>query len=69
MIGHITVLPSQATGSQSYGYGDLTNFYILVSGRELIAFSALGVIVLVGLLLVFSRTDRKHEQNIGLDPN
>ena len=69
MIGHITVLPSQATGSQSYGYGDLTNFYILVSGRELIAFSALGLIALVGLLLVFSRTDRKHEQNTGLDPN
>ena len=65
MIEHITVLPSQASGSQSYGYGDLTNFYILVTGRELVALSALGLIVLVGLLLVDSRTNRKHQQNTG----
>lgn len=63
MIGHITVLPSGTSEPQSYGYGDLTNFSIVVSGRDMVAFSALGLIVLVGVLLVFSRPKGKREQN------
>jgi copper-containing nitrite reductase len=59
MKGHITVVPSQTSGSQSYGYGDMTNFYILLTGREVIGLSAFGVIVLVGLAMVISR---KKEQ-------
>ena len=55
MRGHITVLPSQTSTPQSYGYGDLTNFYILLTGRDLITLSAFGVIILVGIALVFSR--------------
>lgn len=65
MRGHITVLPSQASTSQSYGYGDMANFYILVTGKELIAFSAFGLVVLVGLLVVVSRGTKKHEPNTG----
>jgi len=55
MRGHITVVPSQTSGSQSYGYGDLTNFYIVLTGKEVIGLSAFGVIVLVGLAMIFSR--------------
>ena len=55
MRGHITVVPSQTSGPQSYGYGDLTNFYILLTGKEVIGLSAFGVIVLVGLAMIFSR--------------
>jgi nitrite reductase (NO-forming) len=62
MTGHITVLPSASAGPQSYDYGDLSNFYIVVTGKELIGLSAFGLIVLVGMMLVFSRASRKHEQ-------
>jgi nitrite reductase (NO-forming) len=56
MRGHITVLPAQTSGSsQSYGYGDLTNFYILLTGREIVALGAFGVIALVGIAMIFSR--------------
>jgi hypothetical protein len=56
MRGQIIVLPAQTSGSsQSYGYGDLTNFYVLLTGREIIALCAFGVIILVGIMLVFSR--------------
>jgi len=55
MRGHITVLPSQTGESQSYGYGDMSNFYIVLTGREVIGLSAFGVIVLVALAVAFSR--------------
>ncbi|HUO41338.1 MAG TPA: copper-containing nitrite reductase [Methylomirabilota bacterium] len=55
MRAHITVVPSQAGGSQSYGYGDMSNFYILLTGREVIGLSAFGVIILVALAVAFSR--------------
>ena len=63
MKGHITVLPSQASTSQSYGYGDMANFYILVTGKELIAISAFGLIVLVALLVAVSHTSKRHEED------
>lgn len=62
MIAHVTVTPSTAGGSQSYGYGDLSNFYLVVTGRELIALGALGLVVLVGVALVFSRAGRRGEK-------
>jgi plastocyanin len=55
MRGHITVLPAQTSESQSFGYGDLTNFYFLLTGRELVALGAFGVMILVGLTIVLSR--------------
>ena len=58
MRGHITVQPAQSSASQSYGYGDMSNFYILLTGREVIGLSALGVVVLLALVVAFSR---KHE--------
>lgn len=63
MRGHITVTPSGTSGSQSYGYGSLTNFYVILTGKELIALSALGLILLVGMMIVFSKTNRKPEEN------
>jgi copper-containing nitrite reductase len=63
MRGHITVLPSGTSNRQSYGYGDLSNFSILLTGRELIALSAFGIVVLVGIMLVFARKTNKTEQD------
>ena len=60
MTGHITVLP-QTGESQSYGYGDLTNFYVVLTGRDLIGLSAFGLIILVGAMLIISHTNRRPD--------
>ena len=60
MTGHISVQPSGTNASQSYGYGDLSNFYVVLTGRELLGLSAFGIIVLVSLMLVLTRTARKE---------
>ena len=62
MRGHVTVLPSSSGGTQSYGYGNLSNFYVVLTGRDLIALSAFGLVILVAVMLVFSKTNRKPEQ-------
>ena len=63
MTGHVTVLPSATTSAeQSSGYGDLTNFSLVVTGRDLVAFSAFALVVLVALMLVFTRGNRKEQQ-------
>lgn len=62
MTGHITVLPSNPTGQQPAGYGDLTNFSITFTGKDVVAFGALGMVVLVALMLVFARSSRKQDQ-------
>ena len=59
MRGHVTVTPG---GSQSYGYGSLTNFYIILTGKELIGLGAFALIVFVGMVLVFTKSNRKPEQ-------
>jgi nitrite reductase (NO-forming) len=64
MRGHISVVPSGTGGPQSYGYGDLSNFYVVLTGRELIALSAFGLIVLVAIMLVFARANKKEQQNV-----
>jgi copper-containing nitrite reductase len=62
MIGHITVQPSAAaTTQQSQGYGDLTNFSLVVTGKDLIALSAFGLIVLVAIMLVFARSGKRAQ--------
>ncbi len=60
MVGHITVTPaSGSNSSQAPGYGDLTNFTITFTGRDLVGLSAVGIIVLVALLLIFARPGKK----------
>jgi plastocyanin len=60
MRGRVTVT---AGGPQSYGYGSLTNFYIILTGKELIGLGAFALIVLVGMMIVFTKSNRKPEQN------
>jgi nitrite reductase (NO-forming) len=55
MRGHVSVLPIATSSSQSFGYGDLSNFYMVLTGRELLAIGAFGIVVLVVAILVFSR--------------
>lgn len=63
MTGHVTVLPSATTSApQSLGYGDLTNFSVLVTGRDLVAFSAFALVVLVAIMLVFTKGSMKKQQ-------
>ncbi|HUK28931.1 MAG TPA: copper-containing nitrite reductase [Candidatus Acidoferrales bacterium] len=66
MIGHITVTAASGSNvsstAQGSGYGDLTNFTITLGGRDIVSLLAIGVVVLVGLMLVFARP-RKSEAN------
>lgn len=60
MIGHITVVSTAGSNaSQGSGYGDLTNFTITLTGRDLVGLSAFGIVALVGLMIAFSRSGRK----------
>jgi hypothetical protein len=65
MVGHIAVTPASgssvaANTTTGLGYGNLTNFTITLSGSDIVAFSAVGVVILVALMLVFTRTGRKE---------
>jgi hypothetical protein len=61
MIGHITITAaSGSNSSQGPGYGDLTNFTLTLSGKDLVALSAVGIVVLVSLMLIFARSGRKE---------
>jgi len=62
MTGHVTVLPAATGAQQSQGYGDLTNFSIVVTGRDLISLSAFAVVILVAVMLIFARAGRKAKQ-------
>jgi len=69
MKGRIIVLPAgESNAQQSLGYGGLTNFVIVLTGRDVIAITALGVVALVALLMIFTRSGRKshkeHYQSI-----
>jgi plastocyanin len=61
MRGHITVVPAGTptgtTGQQPSNPGDLNNPYVVLTGNELLALCALGIVVLVGIMLVVSRID------------
>jgi plastocyanin len=64
MIGHITVTSVAGSNtsniSQGSGYGDLTNFTVTLRGRDIVALGALGIVILVGLMLVFARPQRRQ---------
>jgi plastocyanin len=63
MIGHVTVgSASGSNPSQGAGYGDLTNFTMTLSGRDVVALSAVGLVILVALMLLFARP-RKSERD------
>jgi len=61
MTGQVTVLPSVSAAQQSQGYGDLTNFSIVVTGRDLIGLSAFAVVILVAIMLIFARAGKKQQ--------
>jgi plastocyanin len=59
MIGYVTVTSaSGSNATQSPGYGQLTNFSITSGGSGIVALSAVGIVILVGLMLVFARPRR-----------
>ena len=65
MTGQITVLPAAGSNaSQGYGYGDMTNFEITLTltGKDLLGIGAFGIVVLVSLMAVFSRSGRKEDE-------
>jgi len=66
MTGQITVTPATASGSnstqQSYGYGDMTNFEIVLTGKDILAITAFGIIVLAALMVAISRSGGGEEK-------
>jgi nitrite reductase (NO-forming) len=62
MAGHITVAPaSGSNSSQVSGYSELTNFTITLTGSDLVGLSALGVVVLVAIMMIFTRSGKKAD--------
>ena len=61
MIGHITVVgpASGSNSSQVSGYSDLTNFSITFTGTDLVGLSAVGVVLLVAMMMIFTRSSGK----------
>jgi nitrite reductase (NO-forming) len=61
MIGYITVTsPSASNSSQLSGIGGLTNTSL--DGGGIVAFSALGVVILVGLMIILARPRRGEDR-------
>lgn len=56
MRGHITVLPAGSSGQQSYA-----NFTVVLTGQQIYAMVAFGLVVLVALMAVFAKAGRKSE--------
>ena len=67
MIGHITVVgpASGSNSSQVSGYSDLTNFSITFTGTDLVGLSAVGVVLLVAMMMIFTRPSRKKSRQLG----
>ncbi len=59
MQGTVTVLP-QVSSPQSQGYG---NFAVVLTGHEIYAIVAFGVVVLAALMVAFARSERKNESS------
>jgi hypothetical protein len=56
MIGHITVTASAGpNATQGPSYSDLTSSTISFGENDIVALSAVGVVVLMGLMFLFSR--------------
>jgi nitrite reductase (NO-forming) len=59
MIGQVTVTSASASNtSQASGYGGLANMSL--GGEGIMAFSALGVVILVGLMIILARPTTKQ---------
>ena len=57
MIARITVLPSGGSPSQgSQGYGDFT---VVLTGKEIYAMTAFGLVIIVALMAIFARSGKK----------
>ena len=59
MTGQITVLPASGSNN-TQGYGELTNFEITLTGKDLLGISAFGIIVLVSMMLIISHSSKKE---------
>ena len=64
MTGQVNVVPA-TSGEQSQGYSDLTNFAVVVTGRDIVGLSAFGLVVLVAIMLVVSRASKKEPRTVG----
>lgn len=53
MKGLVIVLSSGSSGQQGSGYGDLI---VVLTGKEIYALSAFGLVALVGLMIVLSKS-------------
>jgi plastocyanin len=64
MTGQITVTSASGSNStqQSYGYGDMTNFEIVLTGKDILAISAFGIIVLIALMVGISHSGSGEER-------
>jgi len=56
MKGHITVLAAGSSGQGTQGYGDFT---IVLTGKEIYALIAFGLVILVALMVIFAKAGRK----------
>jgi plastocyanin len=62
MIGQITVTSASASNSSQPAYANLTNFAALGSEGGLVALSAIGIVILAGLMIILARP-RGSENN------
>ena len=63
MIGYVTVTSSSGSNtSQVSQYSDLTNFSITLSGRDIVALSAVGVVFVVALMLLLARPGQEQSK-------
>lgn len=58
MRGRITVLPTGSSGLQAQNYAD---FVVVLTGQQIYAMSAFGLIVLVALMALFAKSGRKPD--------
>jgi len=58
MKGRVIVLSSGSGGQQGSGYGDFT---VILTGKEIYAMSAFGLVALVGLMIILSKSHGKGD--------
>jgi nitrite reductase (NO-forming) len=66
MTGRVTVIPTTGSNSSqasnASGNGDLLNFSITLTGNDIVGLSAFGIVVLVGLMLIFARSNKVRQR-------
>jgi hypothetical protein len=55
MIGQITVTSASASNSSQSTYANLTNFTALDSDGGIVALSAIGIVILAGLMIILAK--------------